>query len=343
WLDFHMIDLGNLTRRLARRAPELADQAATLLAAIEDAVVYAANGEQAIEALGLTVLFPSFPDYWDAVVSFYDEMPTTPWRTVLDAFFATGRAIPADRHPSFDAVGRQAQVEFVEPSGLHVSADFGGAVSADIAEVRLLLGIASPDGTVFFSDVPGDLVKTTASAVHGLEAVLLDDQGPDAPVDPLAAQVFHRLTRTATETGSITTVEIPLAYFPPGVEPGSGDYLPAVLVEHSVFDAATDDWTFSRDLLVTTGAGTVGAIRPDPAGTLIPMYLVKTPDGLTWTQGLIADALAADLDRLSMTIWTWGFPGTELAVELVVTDFGGNSASASAVAVVPNDWATAVG
>lgn len=343
WLDFHMVDLGNLTRRLARRAPDLADQAAVLLSAIDNAVVFAANGEQAAEALGLTVLFPSFPDYWDAVVSFYDEMPPTPWRRALDAFFATGRAIPADRHPSFDAPGQQAQVEFVEPSGLHVSADFGGADSTDVADVRLRLGVATPEGTVFFSDVPGDLLNSTAFAVHGLEAVLLDDRGPDAPIDPTAAPVFHRITRTDTGTGSTTVVEIPLAYYPPGVEPGSDEYLPAVLVERSIFDSATDDWTVSRDLLVTSESGTVGAIRPDREGSLLPMYLVKTIDSLTWTPGPAEDSLAADLDRLSLTIWTWGFPGTELIVDLVVTDFGGNSASASAVVVVPDDWATAVG
>ncbi len=343
WDAFHLVDLGNLAQRLANRSPALADPAGELRRVLEESVVAIGNGEQTQRALGLTVFFPSFPEYWDAVLPFYDAMPTTPWRRVLDAYFATGRAIPPERHPSFETVGEQVLAEFVEPSGLHVSADFAGATTDDIADVRLLLGVEKDGSTVFFSDYPGDVTGTTATAVHGLEAVLLDDGGPEADADSDATPVFHRITRSATTTGSLTTVEIPLAYYPAGTDPGSGEYQPAVLVENSIFDAAADEWTTSRQLLVTTASGTLGSVTPDPAGSLVPMYLRDGPGGLSWEPIAFGDPLQADLTMLHMTIWTWGFPGTELTARLVVSDFGGNSASATATAVVPNDWQTGVG
>ncbi|MBU1493332.1 MAG: hypothetical protein KJ956_05125 [Actinobacteria bacterium] len=342
WNEFHLVDLGNLVQRLGRQSPDLADRAAGLRQILEESVVAIGNGEQVKQALGLTVFFPSFPEYWNAVLPYYDAMPATAWRRVLDAYFATGRAIPPERHPAFEGSG-EAGTEFVEPSGLHVSAEFAGATPGDIAEVRLLLGTETGGTTTFFSDYPGEVEGTTATAVHGLEAVLLTNRAGEAAIDTEAIPVFHRITRTATPTGSITTVEIPLAYYPAGVAPGGDDYQPAVFVEHAVLDASADDWTTSRQLLVTTSSGTLGSVTPNPAGVLVPMYLQDGPEGRRWLPIASDNPLPADLDMLDLTIWTWGFPGTELVVELTVTDFGGNSASAAAAAVVPADWQTGVG
>jgi len=347
WAASQMVDLGHLLQRLAKQSPELADPAREVRRLIEDSVIAVANGANGKQALGLAVYFPSFPDYWNGLSDFYDQLESTAWRQILDAYFATGSDIPANRHPSFDAIGSQAQTEFIEPTGLHVSADFAGATSGDITEVHLLVGINLDDGrAVYYSDYPGDVDGTTATAVHGLERVFIDDSGLigfDA-VTGGASPVFHRITRTETDTGSSTSVEVPFAYYPAGVDPATGIFQTAVLVERYVYDSATDDWTSGRELFVTTNTGTVGAVSPDPAGSLFPMYLEETGEGIrTWIPFIGGDALSADLDALTLTIWTWGDPGRRLAVALTVTDFGGNTSSAHAVAVVPDDWQTAVG
>ena len=342
WSAFHLVDLGHLAQRLARQAPDLADQAREVRRILEDAVVVMENGEQTRQALGLAVFFPGFPEYWDAVLPYYNEMPATVWRRVLDSFFSTGRSIPIDRRPSFAAVGEQAAVEFVDPSGLHVTADFSGATPGDIAEVRLLLGTEFGGQTVFFSDYSGDVEASTATAVHGLELVLLNDRGLCCleaweQVSPLA---FHRLDRIETDEGTITRVEIPLAYFPPGADVEGDDYVEALYVTGSEGNSSSE----TGQLYVITETGAVGSIIPDPDGTLVPMLLVEETDGTRSMRPLVRrQGLSADLDALTLTIWTWGWPETELIVELTVTDYGGNSASASSSAMVPSDWGTAVG
>jgi len=342
WLEFHMVDLGHLAQRLAKQSTELADQAREVRRLLEEAVVVIANGDQNQQALGLTVFFPSFPDYWDAVLSYYDAMPTTVWRRALDAYFTTGRAIPVDRHPTFDAIGQQAVTEFIDPSGLHVSADFAGAATGDITEARLLLGRDVGESTVFYSDYSGEVVGSTATAVHGLEVVMLDDRGLCCAEawEQGATNVFHRLDRIETEDGVITRVEIPLAYYPPGMSTESTDYIQGLYVTGSSGESSD----VTGQLYVIAESGEVGSITPDPAGTLVPMFLVEEADGTRSMQPIqMGEELSADLENLTLTIWTWGFPDTELVVELTVTDYGGNSASASATAVVPADWMTAVG
>ena len=347
WAASQMIDLGHLLQRLARNSPDLADQAREALRLIEDSVIAVANGANGNQALGIAVYFPSFPEYWVGLSDFYDQLESTAWRQILDAFFVAGSDISPNRHPTFDPIGSLAHAEFVEPSGLHISAGFAGATPGNITEVHLLLGISLDEGsTVYYSDYPGEVNGTTATAVHGLERVFVDDGGLTG-IDAVtggASPVFHRITRTDTDTGSVTSVEIPFAYYAPGVEPATGIYQNAVLMERYVYTSATDDWTSGRELFVTTDTGTVGAVSPDPAGSLVPVVLQETSEGIrTWTPFLTGRALSADLDALTLTIWTWGFPGDRLAVALTVTDFGGNTASAYAVAVVPDNWQTAVG
>jgi hypothetical protein len=152
---------------------------------------------------------------------------------------------------------------------------------------------------------------------------------------------FHRITREETDAGSITTIEVPVAYFPPGIDP-NGPGLSASLLEHNIYDAATDDWTFGRELVVTTDAGTVGSAIPDPLGTIVPLVLVEENGVRSWV-GSGRRPLSADLDLLHTIIWTAGFAGNELHVDLTVADYGGNTASARAVTVVPDWWQTAVG
>jgi hypothetical protein len=346
WSALHMVDLGHLALRLANRDPSLTDPASAVRRAVDAAVVYMANGEGAADATGLAVFFPGVPEYWEAARPYYSRVPETPWHGLLDGFFAAGRAIPPTRHPSFEPVGATARTEFQEPAGLLVSADFSGATTDDIADVRLLLGLPVPGGAVYYSDYGGEVVGTTAEALHGLEALYLDDRGRfgEEAVYGGAPLVFHRLTTIESAAGMTVTVEVPLAYFPAGSDPTGDDYLGAVLIDSYVFDAATGEWTSGKSLYLTNESGTVGSVIPDPAGLLVPLLLHDLGEGdPVWLPDDSGTTLAADVDALTMTIWTWGFPGTELVVQLRVADYGGNSATAAALTRVPSDWATAVG
>ena len=325
--DFYMVDLGSLLQRLSTQEPPLGDAAAAALDAFDRAVVASDAGEAAAAATGMTIHFPPYPDYY--YESWYRSIEAPVWPDFLAAYYTAGSEIPADKRPSFATIDNEASFYF-DDFGLSVEAVFADGAVDNIVEAVLYTGVVGQDGTVTFVGQDQGLYEgTQAVASNDLTRLVLDD-GQD--------QAYAYQDISFSEDLNLFILDVPLAYYAPGVAVGGSDYRDLTL--KLTYDATTGEFTegfYSADEF-----GTVSQFETDPEGLLVPWMLTWYPDGtVEWVQttdvGLWANlpSLLYDFEKLD--------PGTALYAELYVFDFGGNSDFAAVETTVPAgeaDWAS---
>jgi len=325
--DFYMVDLGDLLQRLSTQEPPLGDAAAAALEVFNEVVVASQAGEAAAAATGMAVHFPPYPDYY--YESWYRAIEAPVWPEFLAAYYTAGAEIPADKRPSFAPIDNQASFYF-DDFGLSVEAAFEAGAVDNIVEAVLYTGVVDPDGTVtFIGEDQGLYEGTQAVAANDLTRLVLDD-GQD--------QAYAYQDISFSEDLNLFTLEVPLAYYAPGVPTGGDDYLDITL--RLTYDATTAE--FTEGFYAADEFGTVAEFSADPEGLLVPWMLTWYADGtIEWVQttdvGLWADLpnLLYDFEKLPA--------GTDLYAELYVFDFGGNSDFATVETEVPAgeaEWAT---
>ena len=213
---------------------------------------------------------------------------------------------------------------------MNVEAAFDAGAVDNIVEAVLYTGVTDDDGTVtFIGEDQGLYAGTQAVAANDLTRLVLDD-GQD--------QAYAYQDISFSEDLNLFMLDVPLAYYAPGVDAGSSDYLDITL--KLTYDATTEE--FTEGFYAADEFGTVSEFTADPEGLIVPWMLVWRPDGtIEWVQtsdvGLWADLpnLLYDFEKLPA--------GTELYAELYVFDFGGNSDFAAVETQVPAgeaDWAS---
>jgi len=324
--DFYMVDLGDLLQRWSRQDPPLGDAAAAALDILDRVVLASETGEASSGATGLTVHFPPYSEYY--YEAWYRSTEAPVWPEFLDAYYAAGTQIPADKRPSFAPIDNLASFYF-DDFGLSVEAVFEAGAVENIVEAVLYTGVVGEDGTVtFIGEDQGLYEGNQAVASNDLTRLILDD-GQD--------QAYAYQDISFSEDLTLFTLDVPLAYYPPGVAPGGSDYLDLTL--KLTYNATSGD--FTEGFYASDEFGTVSEFTADPEGLLVPWMLTWYPDGtIEWVQtsdvGLWADLpnLLYDFEKLPV--------GTDLYAELYVFDFGGNSDFASVETAVPAgeaDWA----
>ena len=324
--DFYMVDLGDLLQRLGNQDPPLGDAATAALEVFDRVVVSSDAGEAASAATGMAIHFPPYSDYY--YENWYRAIEAPVWPEFLAAYYAAGEDIPADKRPSFAPIDNQASFYFDE-YGLSVEAVFAAGAVDNIVEAVLYTGVSEDDGTVtFIGEDQGLYEGTQAVAANDLTRLVLDD-GED--------QAYAYQDISFSEDLNLFILEVPLAYYAPGVAPGGNDYRDVTL--RLTFDVTTEEFTegyYSADEF-----GTVSEFTAAPDGLIVPWMLTWHADGsIEWVQttdvGLWANlpTLLYDFEKLPA--------GTPLYAELYVFDFGGNSDFASVETAVPAgeaDWA----
>ena len=140
---------------------------------------------------------------------------------------------------------------------------------------------------------------------------------------------YAYLDMSVDEESGLVTIDVPLAYYPPGDSAASYDDVLLSLVFDSDGNLVSETYYVYND-----ETDTYGELTTDPDGIIVPLLWQSNADGSgEWVPatdvGLFADLpnLVYDLETLDA--------GTELYVELSVTDFGGNDDFVSAYATVP--------
>jgi len=321
--DFYMVDIGVFLQNLAGAGAPLGDSAAAALAVFQEMVVASDAGDAAAGATGLAIHFPPYLDYYYPGWYVATEAPV--WPEFLDAYYAAGEAIPADKRPSFAPIDNQASYYFDE-YGLTVEAAFDEGAVDNIVDAILYTGVVGDDGTItFIGEDQGLYQGNQAVGSNDLTLLILDD-GVDQ------ATAYQDIS--FSEDLNTFILDVPLAYYPPG----SSEYQDVTL--HLTYNVATDE--FTEGFYFLDEFGTVGEFRTDPTGLIVPWMLEWRADGTyEWVQ--TSDVgLWADLPNLLYDFQTLE-PGIPIYAELTVWDYGGNSDYASIDTTVPtgeSDWAS---
>ncbi|MCU1410453.1 MAG: hypothetical protein JWR04_1160 [Rhodoglobus sp.] len=311
--DSFMTDLSIFTSQIGVDLLFASDAADDLTRAINDAVLDRVDGQATKGATGLSIYFPPSEPYFNAD---YEALPNLGgWTDFLSTYYGKGKEITQE--PVIDP---NAQIAF-GPDGVTITGTFDTATAANLASSYIRYGTVGDDGTVtFLGEEDADLGDDgTASGTYDLTHLTLAD-GYDTMDAYLSLYGDY-------DTG-IFTADVPLSYYSPDNEYG-GD-----LLLSAVIDSNTGETVSSTFYVYNEESGNYGEFSPDPDWVIVPSVLNVLPDGteewvLTSEVGLYADidALVYDLPPLAS--------GTQLYIELVVVDFGGNTASVSATVAVP--------
>jgi hypothetical protein len=317
--DFYMADLGVLLQAWSEQDTTLGTSAGAALAALDQVVLASAAGEASAAATGLAIHFPPYPDYY--FPDWYRATEAPVWPDFLEAYYTAGQEIPAAEQPSFAPVDNEASFYF-DDFGLNVEAVFNDSAVENIVEAVLYTGVRGDDGTVtFVGEDQGLYEGNQAVGSNDLTRLVLDD-GQD--------QAYAYQDISFSEDLTLFILDVPLAYYAPGVAPGGSDYLDITL--KLTYDTTTEQ--FTEGFYAADEFGTVAEFTADPEGLIVPWMLVWRPDGtIEWIQ--TSDVgLWADLPNLLYSFEKLD-PGTPVYAELYVFDFGGNSDYAAVDTAVP--------
>ncbi len=322
-LDSYHVDLGGVVTSLGRADPVLTDPADAVVTALDRLVVSQTTGAATVASTGLSIYFPPFADAFRQGYLFLDDIPV--WPDLLQSYFTAGETIPADEQPLFVNTDGRAEY-FFDEDGLNITGTFDLAAQGNIVDAEIFYGVLDEeDGSIIFiGEETGEVSDDgsgLAGAIYDLTVLTISD-GIDTD--------YAYLDLTYDPESGLNFIDVPLWYVPP--EELTTDDPPHDVVLSLVLD---QDGTILSEVYYEIGTdGTFGELTADPDGLIFPIVLNEYPDGSSeWLtlseQGLFANLadLVYDLELLDA--------GTGLYAELVITDYGGNTASVSMFDVIP--------
>lgn len=313
--DTHMADLASLTSEIGVQLLFAAPAADNVTRAINDAVVDRVAGQATQGATGMSIYFPPTVEYFN---SDYRDLPNLGgWMDFLTAYYAEGADI-ADE-PEID----DANITFGD-DGVTISGTFDITTGNNLSSAYIRYGIVESDGSItFLGEQDATLFEEgtgSAGGTYDLTYLELTD-GIDTVYGYLS--LFGN-----TGDDEVVSAEIPLLYYAPdGSETGD-------LVLSMTLDPSTGDILNLTYYVYDPDAGTYGEFTPEPGWIIKPIVLNVLEDGteqwvVTSDTGLFADPAGLRYDLVSLP------SELSLFLELIVVDFGGNTASVSGTVTVP--------
>ncbi len=316
-----LTDLGVFVAEIGVASLQVSDAADAVLRGINDVVIAQTLGPARLGATGMSIYFPVTPDLIDPAYAATTQ--TVAWQQFLDAYHGAGQAIPEDAQPVFvdeDGTvvdGGEALVEFVE-DGVEVSMQLDPTTLDNVISATLSFGYVDPeDGAIVqLGDTQADIAEDgTVSGFSDLTVLTITD-GVDDTIDAYLSLEFD-------EEAGLAYASVPLDYTDPETEEVSPVDLSIVL------DGETGDVLQEVYYLTDDENGSYGELVADPQALISPVVLVFGPDGSVEWQTYGDVALFADLPELQYDLELLE-TGTEIYVDITVTDFGGNETIASA-------------
>ena len=326
-IDSYHVDLGQLAALLGASDPVLAEPAAAVGSVIDAMVLSTTSGAATAGATGLSIYFPPFADVFRQGSLNLDGVEV--WPDLLASFYTEGASIPVDAQVAFLPTEGRAEGEgeyFFDEDGLNLYGFFDPVLEGVAIEAEIVYGVLDEfDGSIIYiGEEPGEVSSDgsgVAAAIYDLTVLTISD-GEDTDYAYLDLDVDAEL--------EIATIDVPLWYVAP--EDFDNDEPPEDVVLSLVLDL---DFNILSEVYYSINSdGTVGELSAEPGGLIFPVVLNEYPDGSSeWVtlseRGLFADlpALQYDFEPLE--------PGTALYAELVLRDYGGNTASVSMFDVIP--------
>jgi len=311
--DTHMKDLAIFTSEIGVQLLFASDAADNLTRAINDVVLDRVDGQATRGATGLSIYFPDSEDYFDQDYTTLQDRGG--WLEFLTAYYGSAAAISQP-----PVVDQNAEITFGD-DGVTITGFFDPTTAANLSEAYIRYGVYEEDGSLtFLGEEEADLApgnSGSASGTYDLTYLTLYD-GYDTATAYLSLY-------NDEDTGT-SSADIPLSYYAPD-DSASGDLLLDVIIEDGEITSETY-YEFDDE------AGTYGEFAPEADWIIVPTVLNVLPDGTEQWLETSDVGLYADLESLVYQFEDLE-PETQLYLELVVVDFGGNYASVHAVVTVP--------
>lgn len=322
-LDSFHVDLGQVAASLGAADPALADSANGVLGALDDMVVSTTSGVATTNATGLSIYFPPYADTFRQGYLFLEDIPV--WPDLLQSFFTAGEAIPEAEQAAFTNPGGEGEY-FFDEDGLNLFGTFDLAAEGNLVEAEIFYGVLDEsDGSIIFlGEEPAEVSDDgsgLALGIYDLTVMTITD-GIDTD--------FAYLDLGIDLEAELATLDVPLWYVAPedfGVEGAEQDVVLSLVVD-------LDFNILSEVYYVVNEDGTAGELNADPEGLIFPVVLNEYPDGSSEWLTLSEVGLFANLPDLQYDFEPLD-PGTGLYAELVLRDYGGNTASVSMFDLVP--------
>ena len=332
-LATHAVDLGSLMNELLLSGAPIRPEVENVLGALDAAVLHEVSGVATARATGLSVYFPPTWGYLDleyidlATLRMEETGEPSGWARVLTGYLDAGLGLSnTQSSPVFDeTVG----IEYLfDEDGINVLGTVieGAPDSIVSAEITYAVIDESDDSLIFIGEEPAEYISFgdgtgEVVAIYDLTVLTLSD-GIDTD--------YAYLDMEMDLDAEFWYLDVPLWYIPP--EEFDTDDEP-----HDVTLSLTLDWdgNIVSEIYYEFGAdGMVGELIADPEGLIFPtvynLYADAPSEWVTLSEvGLFADLpnLMYDLEALES--------GTDLYVELRVTDYAGNVASEGGFVTVP--------
>lgn len=310
--DTHMKDLGILVAEVGIQLLFASDAADNIIRSINDLVLDKVDGQATIGATGLSIYFPPTSQYYDTG---YDDLEVAGgWADFLAAYYTEGDGIPVGQVPQLS----DPQLT-VGPSAATIQAQFDPALTDSISEAWIRYGIVDAAGEItYLGEQDAAVREGRAIGTYGLTTLRLTD----------GASAFTAYAALYPDKDAgVNYLSVPLyAYDATGAPAGE-------VILSGVIQMRTNEVLTMTYYLYDEGTGTYGEYVPDPGSTIRPQALLVHPDG-EWEWSVVGDS-SIDADPRGLRYsWERVPAGTVLQLDLIVTDFGGNSDSVSGTVTV---------
>ncbi|WP_296607257.1 clostripain-related cysteine peptidase [Nocardioides sp.] len=323
--DKHLSDLGLLAAAIGESAPEVADPADAVVAALDEAVVETVDGIGTAGATGLSIYLPPVPGLADPA---YSAVPTSgDWAGFLDAYYSAGEAIPVAEQAAFTDPADGPDVSFDGDGSITLTGTFDPAGLENITEATISYALVNDDGSITYlgeeiADFADDGAAPEASGNYDLTAMQISD-GEDRAYAYVALDLSDDL--------STAFFDVPLTYYA-STDPRGRHPFDAQL--SLVLDIEAGEFTSETIYIYDEESGGYGELAPDPEGVIVPDVLTVGADGEQVWEATTDVGLYADVANLTYEFVPLD-PGTTIQADLTLYDFGGNSSTLSSLVEVP--------
>lgn len=321
--DMHLRDLGLLAAAIGEGAPEVAELADEVVAALDEAVLDTVEGVATAGATGLSIYIPPVPQL--ANPAYVDVSSSEDWADFLDAYYTAGEEIPAEERAEFTDQENGPEVTFDE-GGVNLTGVFDPAGLENITEATISYAFVNDDDSItyFGEEVAdfevGDDGVPVAYGTYDLTAMEISD-GEDSATAYVELGISDDLTTAY--------FDVPMTYYA-STDPET----PQDALLSLVLNIDAGEFESETIYIYNEESGGYGEMAPDPEGIVVPDVLTISANGEqvwepTTDVGLYSDVPSLDYDFVPLD------PGTVLQVDLTIYDFGGNASTLSSYVEVP--------
>lgn len=322
--DKHLNDLGQLASAIGESAPEVADQADAVTAAVDAAVLKTVEGPGTAGATGLSIYLPPVADLADG--AYLDVASAEAWAGFLDAYYSAGAAIRAAEQPAFTDPDSGPDVSFDDDGSITLTGTFDPAALDNITEATISYALVYDDGSITYLgeeiadfDDTGDAPE--ASGNYDLTVLEISD-GEDS--------AYAYVELDLSDDLATAFFDVPMTYYA-STDP---DQEPQDALLSMVLDIESGDFVSETVYIYDERSGGYGELAPDPDGILVPDVLTVDADGAQVWEPTTDVGLYSDVANLTYEFVPLD-SGTTIQADLTLYDFGGNTSTLSSLVEVP--------